>query len=68
MNQTMVENKEPEVFIDLNNGEYLQFDMTLPIQILFDNVMNFVSKTDFEWLKNFSVLLVEDLFLSLLFF
>ena len=51
MNQTMVENKEPEVFIDLNNGEYLQFDMTLPIQILFDDVMNFVSKTDFEWFK-----------------
>ena len=48
MNQAMVENKEPEVFIDLNNGEYLQFDMTLPIQILFDDVMNFVSKTDFE--------------------
>ena len=36
------------VFLDLNNGEYLQFDMTLPIQILFDDVMNFVSKTDFE--------------------
>ena len=51
MEQPMVETKEPEVFIDLNNGEYLQFDMTLPIQILFDDVMNFVSKTDFEWLK-----------------
>lgn len=37
-----------EVFLDLNNGEYLQFDMTLPIQILFDDVMNFVSKTGFE--------------------
>ncbi len=42
------ENSTPEVFLDLNNGEYLQFDMTLPIQILFDDVMNFVSKTDFE--------------------
>ena len=40
--------KEPEVFLDLNNGEYLKFDMTLPLQILFDDVMNFVSKTDFE--------------------
>ena len=42
--------KTTEVFVDLNNGEYLQFDMTLPIQMLFDDVMNFVSKTDFEWL------------------
>ncbi len=43
-----VDAKEPEVFLDLNNGEYLKFDMTLPLQILFDDVMNFVSKTDFE--------------------
>lgn len=42
------EARETEVFVDLNNGEYLQFDMTLPLQILFDDVMNFVSKTDFE--------------------
>lgn len=42
------ENSTPEVFVDLNNGEYLKFDMTLPIQILFDDVMNFVSKTDFD--------------------
>lgn len=41
MNQT-------EVFLDLQNGEYLQFDMTLPIQMLFDDVMTFVSKTDLE--------------------
>lgn len=42
------ENNVTEVFLDLNNGEYLQFDMTLPLQILFDDVMNFVSKTDFN--------------------
>lgn len=42
------ETRETEVFVELNNGEYLQFDMTLPLQILFDDVMNFVSKTDFE--------------------
>ena len=42
------EKRETEVFLDLNNGEYLQFDMTLPLQILFDDVMNFVSKTDFN--------------------
>lgn len=42
------ENNVTEVFFDLNNGEYLQFDMTLPLQILFDDVMNFVSKTDLD--------------------
>ncbi len=47
-NEAAAENAATEVFLDLNNGEYLQFDMTLPIQILFDDVMNFVSKTDFE--------------------
>ncbi len=48
MEKTMVDKSVPEVFIDLNNGEFLQFDMTLPIQILFDDVMNFVSKTDLD--------------------
>jgi hypothetical protein len=37
-----------EVFLDLNNGEYLQFDMTLPLQMLFDDIMTFVSKTDID--------------------
>ena len=35
-----------EVFVDLDNGEYLQIDMTLPIQILFDDAVNFVSILD----------------------
>ena len=48
INEQKAEEQTQKVFLDLNNGEYLQFDMTLPIQILFDDVMNFVSKTDFE--------------------
>ncbi|MFR1672266.1 MAG: hypothetical protein ACLSWI_04895 [Candidatus Gastranaerophilaceae bacterium] len=40
--------EETEIFLDMQNGEYLQFDMTLPLQMLFDDVMTFVSKTDFE--------------------
>ena len=48
MKEAAAENKATEVFVDLNNGGYLQFDMTLPLQILFDDVMTFVSKTDFE--------------------
>lgn len=47
-NETATENASTEVIVDMNNGEYLQFDVTLPLQILFDDVMNFVSKTDFE--------------------
>lgn len=47
-NEASTSQNSTEVFVDLNNGEYLQFDMTLPIQILFDDVMNFVSKTDVE--------------------
>ena len=46
--EALAKNAATEVFVDLNNGEYLQFDMTLPIQILFDDVMNFVSKTYLE--------------------
>ena len=37
-----------EVYLDLNNGEYLQFNMTLPMQMLFDDIFPFVSKTDFD--------------------
>ncbi len=48
MAQAATDFNQTEVFVDLQNGEYLQFDMTLPIQMLFDDVMTFVSKTDFE--------------------
>ncbi len=47
-NSKTIDKAVPEVFLEVNNGEYLQFDMTLPIQILFDDIMNFVSKTDFD--------------------
>jgi len=43
----MVKEPQTEVFIDMQNGEYLQFDITLPIQVLFDDVMTFVSQTEF---------------------
>ncbi len=46
--ETAMDFSASEVFVDLNNGEYLQFDMTLPLQMLFDDVFTFVSKTDFE--------------------
>ena len=37
-----------EVYLDLNNGEYLQFNMTLPLPMIFDDIFTFVSKTDFD--------------------
>lgn len=35
-----------KVFFEVNNGEFMNFDMTLPLQMLFDDVMTFVSVTD----------------------
>ncbi|MCI1274229.1 MAG: hypothetical protein LKG27_07345 [Clostridiaceae bacterium] len=36
-----------EVFFELENGEFAKIDMTLPLQVLFDDVMSFVSQEDF---------------------
>lgn len=46
--ETAMDFSASEVFVEMNNGEFLQFDMTLPIQMLFDDVFTFVSKTDFD--------------------
>jgi len=35
-----------KVSFEVNNGEFMDFDMTLPLQMLFDDVMTFVSITD----------------------
>ena len=35
-----------KVFFEVDNGEFVNFDMTLPLQMLFDDVMTFVSVTD----------------------
>lgn len=49
MNNTLnLERKEnTEIFLEVDKGEYIQLDMNLPLQMLFDDVMTFVSKTDF---------------------
>lgn len=33
------------VFLDLENGESFKVDLTFPLQMLFDDVINFVSTT-----------------------
>lgn len=35
-----------KVFFEIERGEFVNFDMTLPLQMLFDDVMTFVSVTD----------------------
>ena len=40
------EKSVPEVYFDMNNGEFVKIDMSLPLQMLFDDVMTFVSKTE----------------------
>ena len=35
-----------KLFLDLdNNGHYIKVDLTFPLQMLFDDVINFVSTT-----------------------
>ena len=35
----------PKVYVDMENGEFMEFNMSIPLQILFDDVMTFVTKT-----------------------
>ena len=44
--EVVSENSVPDIYFDMNNGEYVKIDMSLPLQMLFDDVMTFVSKTE----------------------
>ncbi|MBO6087628.1 hypothetical protein J6P92_04695 [bacterium] len=46
-NQVLSQNDVTEVFLETPDGGYVKFDMTLPLQMLFDDVITFVSSTDF---------------------
>lgn len=37
-----------KLFYEQQNGEFAEIDLSLPLQILFDDVISFVSQTDFE--------------------
>lgn len=43
INEKTGEIQNTEIFLDLNNGEVVQMDMTLSLQMLYDDVMTFVS-------------------------
>ena len=44
---TMLKEEPQEIIFNLDDENYVLVDMTLPIQMLFDDVMTFVSKVDF---------------------
>ena len=48
MNTKIVENKDEvmEIFFETDEGIFYLTDMTLPLQMLFDDIMTFVSITD----------------------
>lgn len=49
MNKEAVKKDELfKVIIEKDNGTFDEFEMSLPLQMLFDDVITFVSKTDFE--------------------
>lgn len=47
INEATAESSTTKIFVEQENGEYQEVDMTLPLQMLFDDVISFVSKTDF---------------------
>lgn len=48
INEFMAEDSTTKLFVESNNGIFQEFDVSLPLQMLFDDVITFVSKTDFE--------------------
>ncbi len=47
ISETTVENSMAKVFVELDSGKFKEIDISLPLQMLFDDVMTFISKTDF---------------------
>lgn len=35
----------PKIFLDIHDGKFMEFEMSIPLQILFDDVISFVSTT-----------------------
>lgn len=35
----------PKIYLDMENGEFMEFNISIPLQILFDDVVTFVSTT-----------------------
>lgn len=45
--EATAENSMTHIYVELDNGKFEEFDMSLPLQMLFDDVITFISKTDF---------------------
>jgi len=39
-------NDLPDVFFEVDGGEFVKVNLSLPLQILFDDVISFVSSTE----------------------
>lgn len=46
--EKMIETASKRIFIQIDNGDFLEFKFNLQMQMLFDDVIAFISKTDFE--------------------
>lgn len=46
MDTQVTKNEEMEIFFETDDGLFHRTDMTLPLQMLFDDIMTFVSITD----------------------
>lgn len=44
----MTEDTVQKIFLQTENGGFIEVNMTLPMEMLFDDIINFISKTDFE--------------------
>ena len=45
MNGTEQSATTPKIFVGMDNGEFMELNMAIPLQILFDDVITFVTKT-----------------------
>lgn len=46
-NDAATRNEMFKLIVENENGTFDEFEMSLPLQMLFDDVITFVSKTDF---------------------
>ena len=48
MHEVVKQDDNFKIIIEKDNGTFDEFEVSLPLQMLFDDVITFVSQTDFE--------------------
>ena len=46
LDEKLAEREFQKVFLQVDKNEYIEMDMSLPLQMLFDDVITFVSKIE----------------------